>query len=118
MTSALLIVVAAVALVMVHAIILGTLNSTPAGQLLSNLVQLALPSLAAVTAAFSGSGRELVQRARSLRPRVRVLYMSGDTEYAASQRPGLELDAPLLSKPFTSVTLSSKIREVLQHPAA
>ena len=44
--------------------------------------------------------------------------MSGYTEYAASQRPGLEIDAPLLSKPFSSVALSSKIREVLQHPAA
>ena len=64
------------------------------------------------------SGRELVERVRALRPRVRVLYMSGYTEYAASQRPGLEIDAPLLSKPFSSVALSSKIREVLQHPAA
>jgi len=64
------------------------------------------------------SGRELVQRARALRPRMRVLYMSGYTEYAATQRTGFELDAPLISKPFTSVTLSSKIREVLQQPAA
>jgi nitrogen-specific signal transduction histidine kinase len=64
------------------------------------------------------SGHELAKRVRSLRPHMRVLYMSGYTEYAASQRPGFELDAPLLSKPFTSVTLSSKIREVLQQPAA
>jgi CheY-like chemotaxis protein len=64
------------------------------------------------------SGRELVERVRALRPRVRVLYMSGYTEYAAGQRPGLEVDAPLLSKPFSSALLFSKIREVLRQPAA
>jgi len=59
-------------------------------------------------------GRELVQRVRALRPRIRVLYVSG---YAETE-PDDKLDSTLdyLQKPFAPEALATKVREVLSRP--
>ncbi len=59
------------------------------------------------------SGPDLVEKARSLRPDVKVLYVSG---YTASERPRAlrqTTTQPFLAKPFTASRLAQKVREVL-----
>jgi PAS domain S-box-containing protein len=57
-------------------------------------------------------GRELAQRLASVHPAMKVIYMTGYTDQAIS-------DAPFLHKPFTSRSLLTKLREVLDSsPAA
>jgi two-component system cell cycle sensor histidine kinase/response regulator CckA len=53
-------------------------------------------------------GVDLAQRARSIRPGIRVLFMSGYTDNAAAPA-----SAPFLRKPFTPAALALKVREVL-----
>jgi two-component system, cell cycle sensor histidine kinase and response regulator CckA len=48
-----------------------------------------------------------------VRPKIRVLYMSGYTDQAVVHHGILEDDAVLLQKPFTLATLSAKLREIL-----
>jgi len=59
------------------------------------------------------SGRELADRVKRIRPKIRVLYMSGYTDQAVVHHGILDMDAVLLQKPFTMATLSSKLREIL-----
>jgi PAS domain S-box-containing protein len=59
------------------------------------------------------SGPELMKRVASLRPHIRVLFMSGYTNDAFADRGSLERGIPFLQKPFTPASLSSKVREVL-----
>ncbi len=59
------------------------------------------------------SGRELAERATALRPRMKVLYMSGYTDVIAGQPATIDRKMPFLQKPFTPDTLLSKIRAVL-----
>jgi two-component system, cell cycle sensor histidine kinase and response regulator CckA len=59
------------------------------------------------------SGRELAERAKLIRPKIKVLYMSGYTDQAVVHHGILEMDAVLLQKPFTMTTLSTKLREIL-----
>jgi len=64
------------------------------------------------------NGFDLAQRVRAVRPAIRTLYMSG---YADSQTSGgwvIDPDVPFLAKPFTAQTLSEKVREALEKPAA
>lgn len=56
------------------------------------------------------SGGELASRLARLRPDLRVVLMSGYTA-----EPGLDSTA-FLEKPFTSITLAEKIRQVLDAP--
>ena len=60
-------------------------------------------------------GGELAARLRQVRPAVRVLLMSGCPELAMAQRLGGEPLA-FLPKPFTSIDLVDKVREVLDTP--
>jgi PAS domain S-box-containing protein len=62
------------------------------------------------------NGRELAQRLTAMRPSVRVLYMSGYTERAASHHDILEQDTICLEKPFSLRTLAAKVREALDAP--
>ena len=62
------------------------------------------------------NGRELAQRISSLRPEIKVLYMSGYTENAIGRNGTLEEGVNLLQKPFTLPALKSKVREVLDTP--
>jgi PAS domain S-box-containing protein len=62
------------------------------------------------------SGRELAQRVAALRPRMKVLFMSGYTDDAIVQHGVLDADTPFLQKPFTPRSLAQKVREVLDAP--
>ena len=61
------------------------------------------------------NGRELAERARELRPEVRVLLMSGYPQRAG--RPEAEAAFPILDKPLTLESLARALRQVLgNHP--
>jgi len=59
------------------------------------------------------SGPELMKRVASLRPQMRVLFMSGYTSDAFTGLGSPERGVPFLQKPFTPASLSRKVREVL-----
>jgi PAS domain S-box-containing protein len=59
------------------------------------------------------SGRDIAKRVCSLRPGVKVLFMSGYTDDAIIQRHGIDPSFAFLPKPFSSTTLANKVREVL-----
>ncbi len=64
------------------------------------------------------SGLELATRLAPVRPKMRVLFMSGYTDDAIVRRGVLAEDAAFLQKPFTPEVLARKVREVLDAPAA
>jgi PAS domain S-box-containing protein len=59
------------------------------------------------------SGRSLAERVRTLRPKIKVLYMSGFAGGTLTYDRGLEKDMPFLQKPFSQRDLAVKVREVL-----
>jgi DNA-binding NtrC family response regulator len=59
------------------------------------------------------SGTDLVRQMQTARPAIRVLYMSGYTDYGVINQAILTADTPFIQKPFTSAMLSRKVREVL-----
>jgi len=59
------------------------------------------------------SGREIAKRVCSLRPEVKVLFMSGYTDDSTIHRYGIDPSFAFLPKPFSSTTLATKVREVL-----
>lgn len=61
-------------------------------------------------------GTEFVQRALVLRPRARVLYMSGYPD-SESLLQGLPLGMSFIQKPFGPGALASKVRQILRDPA-
>jgi two-component system cell cycle sensor histidine kinase/response regulator CckA len=61
------------------------------------------------------SGRDLSEQMIKLRPKIKVLYMSGYTDQSAFRNGMLEKGAELLQKPFGMSTLASKLREVLSN---
>jgi two-component system, cell cycle sensor histidine kinase and response regulator CckA len=60
-------------------------------------------------------GFELAERIRKIRPRLPILYMSAYPE-KAELRPEQTRNIPFVPKPFTSLKLAGKIREVLDAP--
>ena len=59
------------------------------------------------------SGRELVNRFAKLRPKTKVLFMSGYTDDAIVRHGVLRPGTAYLQKPFSPDTLARKVREVL-----
>jgi PAS domain S-box-containing protein len=59
------------------------------------------------------NGRELFEKASSLCPSLKVLYMSGYSGDVLSQRGVLENGIEVISKPFSVSDLSAKVRAVL-----
>lgn len=62
------------------------------------------------------SGPALVDAVLAVRPKVRVLLMSGYTDHSALKARGLDPHMPFLQKPFSPDALAKKVREVLSGP--
>jgi CheY-like chemotaxis protein len=59
------------------------------------------------------SGRELAERLMSVRPSLRVLFMSGYTDDAIVRHGLLDEKLNYIQKPFDSATVARKVRDVL-----
>jgi two-component system, cell cycle sensor histidine kinase and response regulator CckA len=59
------------------------------------------------------NGRELAQRARELRPDLRILFMSGYTADIIAKRSVRDADVAFIAKPFKEEALTRRVREVL-----
>jgi two-component system cell cycle sensor histidine kinase/response regulator CckA len=59
------------------------------------------------------SGRELAKLIQSIRPEIKVLYMSGYTDDVISHHGVLEPGMTFLQKPFSPETLASKVHSLL-----
>ena len=62
------------------------------------------------------SGRELARRLQEILPKLRVLYASGYTANVISLQGILEAGLDFLQKPFSSLELLTKVREILDRP--
>jgi two-component system cell cycle sensor histidine kinase/response regulator CckA len=62
------------------------------------------------------NGRELAERLKALYPQIRVLFMSGYTDDTMVRHGVLAAEIKFLPKPFSPITLTSKVREVLDEP--
>jgi PAS domain S-box-containing protein len=58
------------------------------------------------------SGREIAERLKTIRPEMKVLFMSGYTDDAVLQHGVLDSGVEYLQKPLTQSTLARKVREV------
>jgi nitrogen-specific signal transduction histidine kinase len=61
-------------------------------------------------------GWELAERLLSLRPQLKVLYLSGYAEYSAAPFSGKYRPGTLVEKPFLMNMLARKVREILEKP--
>jgi two-component system, cell cycle sensor histidine kinase and response regulator CckA len=59
------------------------------------------------------SGADLAMAVSSTRPGIKVLYMSGYTEYGSAENSGLPSGSFFIQKPFSVAGLARKVREVL-----
>ncbi len=59
------------------------------------------------------SGKRLAERLKEICPGMRVLFMSGYTDNAIVHHGVLDSETEFISKPFTAVDLTDKVREVL-----
>ena len=59
------------------------------------------------------TGAQLVEAARALRPRLRVLFTTGYARNAIFHQGRLDKGVQLLTKPFSTQDLAIKVRDVL-----
>jgi PAS domain S-box-containing protein len=62
------------------------------------------------------SGRELADRLKTLRPGMKVLFMSGHTDDIMVHHGVLRKEAGFIQKPFSPDVLAMKVREILMAP--
>jgi DNA-binding NtrC family response regulator len=62
------------------------------------------------------NGRELADRLKTLRPGIKVLFMSGHTDDMIVHHGVLRKEAEFIQKPFSPDELAIKVREVLMSP--
>jgi signal transduction histidine kinase len=62
------------------------------------------------------SGRELAQQIATIRPEIRVLFMSGYTDDAIVNHGVLDTGLAFLQKPLTPLSLGRKVRQTLDRP--
>jgi PAS domain S-box-containing protein len=62
------------------------------------------------------NGRELGQRALQIRPKLRVLYMTGYSRNAVVHHGRLDEGVELLQKPVTQNQLAARVRDLLDRP--
>ncbi len=60
------------------------------------------------------NGRQLADAARLLRPRLKVIFMTGYAEEAASAQGFLEPGMAMITKPFAMAELAEKIRAAVE----
>ena len=61
------------------------------------------------------NGRQLAERLATVRPHIKVLYMSGYTDESVVRYGAWETGIALLQKPFTPSALAHKVHAVLGH---
>ena len=61
-------------------------------------------------------GRELSERALTLRPGMKVMFMSGHTQDVVLKE-GVQKGTAFLQKPFTPASLAQKVRDTLDGDA-
>ena len=59
------------------------------------------------------SGKEVADRLLTMRPKIKVLFMSGYTDEAIVHHGVLDPKVQFIQKPFTPVALAKKVREVI-----
>ena len=59
------------------------------------------------------SGKEVADRLLTMRPEIKVLFMSGYTDEAIVHHGVLDAKVQFIQKPFTPVALAKKVREVI-----
>jgi len=59
------------------------------------------------------TGRSIAKQISSLRPGIKILYMSGYTDDTLIQSKGFDRGDAFCKKPFTLATLTAKVRQVL-----
>jgi len=61
------------------------------------------------------SGRQLVEQVQNIRPKIKVIYMTGYTDDMVVHHKVLEPGVALLQKPFLRLELVRKVRTILDH---
>ena len=64
------------------------------------------------------NGVELAERARTLRPGLKVIYSSGFPADALIERNGTMVDGPLLRKPYHRGEFNAIVQRIMQRPSA
>jgi len=63
------------------------------------------------------NGTELSKKVKEKLPNIKILYMSGFPSGVIADKSGTDLDAPLLTKPYSLDELNSALEDLLHEPA-
>jgi PAS domain S-box-containing protein len=63
------------------------------------------------------NGVDLARKTRELRPKLKIIYSSGFPADALSERSGMQLDAPLLRKPYQRAEFAAIIQRTMEEAA-
>ncbi len=60
------------------------------------------------------NGIELAVKARSLQPNIKIIYSSGFPSEALNERSGMDIDAPLLNKPYNQKVFIETVCKIME----